>query len=87
MALTYEWCHFLTHTSYRPRGWAYKRIYKFHRLHHFKNEKYWMGVSRHLADYVLGTMKAAERGRKFEDRQESCSPAFEAEAGASASEA
>lgn len=58
-ALTYEWAHFLTHTSYRPRGRIYKRIYKFHRLHHFKNETYWMGVSRHFGDTVLGTMKQA----------------------------
>lgn len=57
LGLNYEWCHFLVHTSYRPRAWMYKRIYKFHRLHHFKNENYWMGVSRHLGDYVLGTMK------------------------------
>ena len=60
LALIYEWSHFLVHTSYRPRGFIYKRIYKFHRLHHFKNERYWMGVSRHLGDYVLGTMKRAQ---------------------------
>ena len=79
LALTYEWCHFLTHTSYRPKGWAYKRIYRFHRLHHFKNEKYWMGVTRHLADYVLGTMKDAgevESSKTAKDLMAS----FEAEA-------
>ena len=58
-AVTYEWLHFLTHTSYRPRGAWYRRIYKFHRLHHFKNENYWMGVTRHFGDRVLGTMKDA----------------------------
>lgn len=53
--LYYEWIHFLTHTSYRPKGRMYKRQWRLHRLHHFKNEKYWMGVTRHLGDIVLGT--------------------------------
>ena len=55
IAAYYEWIHFLTHTSYRPKGWFYKRQWRFHRLHHFKNERYWMGVTRHLGDMVLGT--------------------------------
>lgn len=55
IALYYEWIHFLTHTSYRPKGWWYKRQWRFHRLHHYKNERYWMGVTRHLGDMVLGT--------------------------------
>jgi sterol desaturase/sphingolipid hydroxylase (fatty acid hydroxylase superfamily) len=55
LALYYEWIHFLTHTSYRPQGWFYKRQWRFHRLHHYKNERYWMGVTRHLGDLLLGT--------------------------------
>lgn len=42
-ALLYEWTHYLTHTPYVPRTALYKRINKFHRLHHFKNEHYWHG--------------------------------------------
>jgi sterol desaturase/sphingolipid hydroxylase (fatty acid hydroxylase superfamily) len=57
LGLTYEWTHFLCHTSYRPRSAFYKRIWRHHRLHHFKNERYWMGVTMHLGDRVLGTMK------------------------------
>ena len=57
LAFTYEWTHFLCHTSYRPRSAFYKRIWRHHRLHHFKNERYWMGVSMHMGDRVLGTMK------------------------------
>jgi hypothetical protein len=57
--LVYEWLHFLTHTGYRPRSDWYQRIRRHHRLHHFKNENYWQGVSRHLADLVLGTMPDA----------------------------
>jgi hypothetical protein len=37
----YEWCHFLIHTPYRPRGWYYRTIWRGHRLHHYKNEHYW----------------------------------------------
>jgi hypothetical protein len=55
-ALAYEWVHFLTHTSYRPRGRLYRRLWRLHRLHHFKNENYWFGVTRHLGDIVLRTM-------------------------------
>jgi hypothetical protein len=55
IAAYYEWIHFLTHTSYRPTGWYYKRQWRFHRLHHFKNEHYWMGVTRHGGDFVLQT--------------------------------
>ncbi len=55
IALYYEWIHYLVHTSYRPQGWFYKRQWRFHRLHHYKNERYWMGVTRHLGDMVLGT--------------------------------
>lgn len=51
----YEWSHYLCHAAYRPRSRWYKRIVRHHRWHHFKNEHYWMGVSRHFGDRVLGT--------------------------------
>ena len=51
----YEWCHFLIHTPYRPRSRYYRTIWRSHRLHHFKNERYWFGVSSDAADRVLGT--------------------------------
>jgi hypothetical protein len=54
-AVYYEWIHFLVHTSHRPKGWFFKRQWRLHRLHHYKNEHYWMGVTRHLGDMVLGT--------------------------------
>ncbi len=54
--LTYEWIHFLTHTNFRPRTRFYRRLWRLHRLHHFKNERYWQGVTGHLGDRVLGTM-------------------------------
>lgn len=52
----YEWTHYLTHTSYRPRGALYRNLWRYHRLHHFKNENYWQGVTTHLGDRILGTM-------------------------------
>jgi hypothetical protein len=55
LAVYYEWIHFLSHTSYRPKGAFYKRQWRLHRLHHFKNENYWFGVTRHFGDMVLGT--------------------------------
>ncbi|MEO8497907.1 MAG: sterol desaturase family protein [Planctomycetota bacterium] len=52
---TYEWVHFLIHTSYKPRGRWYSSLWRNHRLHHFKNENCWFGVTTIVADVVLGT--------------------------------
>ncbi|HEY2260307.1 MAG TPA: sterol desaturase family protein [Solirubrobacteraceae bacterium] len=51
----YEWCHFLIHTPYRPAGWYYRSIWRGHRLHHFKNEHYWFGVTSTVGDRLLRT--------------------------------
>ena len=51
----YEWCHFLIHTPYRPRGRYYRSVWRGHRLHHFKNEHYWFGVTSTVADHLLRT--------------------------------
>ncbi len=51
----YEWCHFLIHTPYRPRGRYYRSIWRGHRLHHYKNERYWFGVTSTVGDRILGT--------------------------------
>lgn len=56
MAFIYEWIHYLTHTAYRPRGRLYRSLWRYHRLHHFKNEHYWQGVTMHLGDRILGTL-------------------------------
>ena len=53
--LAYEWVHFLIHTDYKPRRAAYHRLYTGHRLHHYRNENYWFGVSRRRGDRMLGT--------------------------------
>jgi Fatty acid hydroxylase superfamily len=51
----YEWSHFLIHTPYVPKTRWYRSIWRNHRLHHYKHEGYWMGVSSNLGDRVLGT--------------------------------
>lgn len=56
--LTYEWTHYLIHSRYRPRSRLYRYIWRAHRLHHFKNENYWFGVTNPLGDHVLGTFPA-----------------------------
>jgi Fatty acid hydroxylase len=55
LLFVYEWCHFLIHTPYRPRSWYYRSIWRGHRLHHFKNEHYWFGVTSTLGDHLLRT--------------------------------
>lgn len=53
--LVYEWIHLLIHTSHVPRNPIFKRIWRNHRLHHFKNEHYWYNVSTLGIDALLGT--------------------------------
>ncbi len=53
--LAYEWTHYLIHTSYRPRSRAFRRQWRNHRLHHYRNEGYWFGVTTSVGDAVLGT--------------------------------
>jgi hypothetical protein len=55
MLAGYEWCHFLIHTAYRPKGRYYRAIWRGHRLHHYKNERYWFGVTSPFGDLLLGT--------------------------------
>jgi Fatty acid hydroxylase superfamily len=51
----YEWTHFLIHTAYRPRSRYYRSIWLNHRLHHYKNEHYWHGITSTLGDHLLRT--------------------------------
>jgi hypothetical protein len=52
----YEWTHFLIHTPYRPKRRYFRAIWRNHRLHHFKNERYWFGVTSTVGDRVIGTL-------------------------------
>jgi hypothetical protein len=55
LALHYEWVHYLCHTRVSPRLRYYQRLVKNHRRHHFKNERYWYGVTMLGGDRLLGT--------------------------------
>lgn len=52
----YEWAHFLFHTAYRPRTRWYRRLKRNHRLHHYRNERYWLGVTHNFGDRILRTL-------------------------------
>lgn len=54
----YEWTHLLVHTRYRPRTRFYRRLARNHRLHHYRNERHWLGVSSNVGDRILGTYPA-----------------------------
>jgi fatty acid hydroxylase family protein len=66
MVFVYEWTHYLIHTAYRPRSRAYRTIWRNHRLHHFKNEHFWHGITNNLSDRVLGTNPDQSEIRKSE---------------------
>ena len=58
LLLTYEWTHYLIHSRYRPQTRLFRALWRAHRLHHYKNEQYWFGVTNPAADYVLRTSPA-----------------------------
>lgn len=53
--LAYDWTHFLIHTRYQPKSGLYRQIWRSHRLHHYRNERFWLGVTSPFADLVLRT--------------------------------
>lgn len=55
LGLHYEWCHYLAHIGWCPPLGYYQRRVREHRLHHFRNENYWWGVSMGVADRWFGT--------------------------------
>jgi hypothetical protein len=55
LIFVYEWTHFLIHTAHRPKSRYYRAVWRNHRLHHFKNEHFWHGITNNVSDRVLGT--------------------------------
>ena len=51
----FESTHQLERSSYRPTSCFYRRLVRNHRLHHHRNEHYWLGVTSNLGDRVMGT--------------------------------
>ena len=56
----YEWTHLLVHTRYRPKSRLYARLSRNHRLHHFRNERYWLGVTSNSGDRLLRTLPGSK---------------------------
>jgi hypothetical protein len=56
MLAHYEWVHLLVHASYRPKSRYYRRLAVNHRLHHYRNEHYWLGVTSNVGDRLLRTL-------------------------------
>ncbi len=52
----YEWVHLMVHTRYRPTTGYYERLARNHRLHHFRNEHFWLGVTNNSGDRLLRTL-------------------------------
>jgi hypothetical protein len=55
LTLYYEWMHFIIHQPYAAQSAWMKERQRRHRLHHFKNERYWQGVATVFADELLRT--------------------------------
>ncbi len=61
-ALTYyEWVHYVAHVPFVPRTPFGRYIKKYHLWHHFKNERFWFGVTNPSMDYLGGTYRDVER--------------------------
>ncbi len=54
-AMAYEWVHYLTHTDYRPKSEYFRRIWRNHRMHHYRNERNWYAFTVPHVDAWLGT--------------------------------
>jgi hypothetical protein len=59
LTLHYEAVHFLVHTRVVPRTPYYQRLWRNHRLHHFRNEHFWFGVTRLSGDRLFGSAPQA----------------------------
>jgi hypothetical protein len=54
LALHYEFVHYLAHIQWVPHAYYAGRV-REHRLHHFRHERRWWGVSTGWGDVLLGT--------------------------------
>ncbi|OYD06240.1 sterol desaturase family protein [Paludifilum halophilum] len=55
--LYYEWMHYIAHRPVKPLTPWGRWMKRMHLWHHFKNERYWFGVTHPLLDWSLGTWK------------------------------
>lgn len=55
--LHYEWAHFLFHSVYQPKTGYYRRLKANHRLHHWRDQSCWLGITSNLADRTFRTYR------------------------------
>lgn len=70
----YEWVHLLVHTRYRCRSRYYARLARNHRLHHFRNEHFWLGVTTNSGDRLLRTYPSHRSDVPLSDTARSLDP-------------
>jgi hypothetical protein len=56
----YEWTHLLVHSGYHPTSRYYARLARNHRRHHYRNERYWLGITSNLGDRLMRTLPKAD---------------------------
>jgi 4-hydroxysphinganine ceramide fatty acyl 2-hydroxylase len=55
--LYYEWVHYVAHLPFNPITPFGRYVKKYHLWHHFKNERYWYGVTNPSMDFVGATYR------------------------------
>ncbi|HTZ55747.1 MAG TPA: sterol desaturase family protein [Candidatus Acidoferrum sp.] len=58
--LYYEWVHYVAHVPFNPITPLGRYVKKYHLWHHFKNERYWYGVTNPSMDFVGVTYRDVE---------------------------
>jgi len=55
VTMIYEWTHYIIHSDYPPASNFARRIWKNHRMHHYRNEHYWFSFTVPPLDEWFGT--------------------------------
>jgi 4-hydroxysphinganine ceramide fatty acyl 2-hydroxylase len=55
--LFYEWVHYVAHVPFNPITPFGRYVKKYHLWHHFKNERFWYGVTNPSMDFVGATYR------------------------------
>ncbi|SFS43615.1 sterol desaturase family protein [Marininema halotolerans] len=62
--LYYEWKHYIAHRPIKPWFPWGRYMKKMHLWHHFKNEKFWYGVTNPLMDKAMGTYPSEKETKR-----------------------
>jgi 4-hydroxysphinganine ceramide fatty acyl 2-hydroxylase len=58
--LYYEWVHYVAHVPFNPVTPFGRYVKKYHLWHHFKNERFWYGVTNPSMDFVGVTYREVD---------------------------